>query len=213
MTQSDKIWIRSLQKRDLIRGPVLELGTGYGGETSKDLILTSGLEYTGTDLVEGSNVDVAADFEQSEQMARFANHAPFGTVLMLNVLEHTFDPIRVIDNAMRLLCPGGRCVILVPSIWPLHNFPMDAWRVLPNFFEEYAARRKVMLDKETFEWIQGGAVSQHLNVDGSYRFPDVGRSPFHSIWSRLIHRLFKTSGRGVQFGPHLAIGAVLQRPN
>lgn len=212
MTPSDIIWVKSLLKRGIIEGPVLELGTGYGGETSAALIRGTGLPYVGTDLEEGNGVDVPADFERAEDMARFSDKGPFGTILMLNVLEHTFDPIRVIDNSMTLLRPGGRCVILVPSIWPLHNFPMDAWRILPNFFEEYATRRKVLLDKGIFEWVGGGPVCECRNPDGSYRFPPAGKSILHQSWSRLVHRVFNSNGRGIQFGPYLGLGAVLQKP-
>lgn len=212
MTPSDRHWINSLQKRELIAGPVLELGSGYGGETCATLIREAGLEYIGTDFDEGPGVDIAADFERIEHMERFTGKGPFGTVLMLNVLEHTFDPIRVIDNAMTLIRPGGRCVVLVPSLWPLHNYPMDAWRILPNFFEEYAARRKVLLDKDSFDWVEGGPVCRHKNPDNSYRFPNAGRSTLHQSWSRLIHRVFNTNGRGIQFGPYLALGAVFQKP-
>lgn len=212
MTHSDLKWIASLQNRGLISGSVLELGAGYGGKTCAKLIRDVGLNYVGTDLNEGPGVDIAGDFECADHMDRFTGTGPFGTVLMLNVLEHTFDPIRVIDNAMTLISPGGRCIILAPSVWPLHNFPMDAWRILPNFFEEYATRRKVILDKTSFEWVGVGPVSDHRNFDGSYCFPNPAKSRLIQYWSRLVHRVFNTNGRGIQFGTYLGLGAVLQKP-
>ena len=52
-------------------------------------------------------VDYPADFEKPEDMGVFRPIGLLGSVLILNVLEHTFDPIRVLDNAATLLRPGG----------------------------------------------------------------------------------------------------------
>ena len=124
----------------VLEGPVLELGTGYGGRTAKSVIVADGMQHFGTDLEAGNGVDVVANFEKGEDMKAFDGLAPFGTILILNVLEHTFEPIKVLDNAVTLLKLGGNCVVLTPSIWPLHNYPMDTWRILPNLYEEYARR-------------------------------------------------------------------------
>lgn len=35
------------------------------------------------------------------------------TVLLLNVLDHTDDPIQLIDDARRILAPHGRCLVFV----------------------------------------------------------------------------------------------------
>jgi 2-polyprenyl-3-methyl-5-hydroxy-6-metoxy-1,4-benzoquinol methylase len=66
-----------------------------------------------------------ADFEDPAQMSMFKSVAPFGTILILNVLEHTFEPVRILDNALSLLGPHGALAVLTPAIWPLHDLPMD----------------------------------------------------------------------------------------
>ena len=123
MTIDDLNWIRKLLAEKKLEEPALELGVGYGGATCRELIESAGLRYFGTDLEKTPAVDFVADFERSEDMDVFSLTAPFGCVLVLNVLEHTFDPLRVLDNAVSLLKPGGRCAIVTPSIWPLHNYP------------------------------------------------------------------------------------------
>jgi len=145
MTIDDTQWMQRVLEESALEGPVLELGVGYGGNTCRELIESAKLRCFGTDLNKTQAVDFVADFERSEDMKAFSSTAPFGSVLVLNVLEHTFDPIRVLDNVISLLKPGGTCAVLTPSIWPLHDYPMDAWRILPNFYEEYARRRGLIL--------------------------------------------------------------------
>src|SRR6476661_8322682 len=105
MTNDDLKWIAKLLGQRVLQGPVLELGVGYGGGTSKEAIANAGLEYVGTDLEATPAVDVVADFERAEDMAKFAERGPFGAVLILNVLEHTFEPLRIMDNALSLVRP------------------------------------------------------------------------------------------------------------
>src|SRR5262245_13688203 len=134
MTDGDVEYVRRLIQAKVLAGPVLELGTGYGGATSRELVKSAGLDYFGTDMEAGDGVDFVANFERLEELKVFQPIAPVGSILLLNVLEHTFDPIRILDNARTLLKPGGHLVLLTPAVWPLHNYPMDAWRIMPNFY-------------------------------------------------------------------------------
>jgi len=142
----------------------------------------------------------------------FSSAAPFGSVLVLNVLEHTFDPLRVLDNAVSLLKPGGRCAIVTPSIWPLHNYPMDTWRILPNLYEEYARRKGLLLDRGSFEYVGKGAVEKFRDGSGNYQYPPQCGSAARLLWSRAVHKLLNTFGKGMFFPSHVAVGALLQKP-
>ena len=153
-----------------VAGPVLELGVGYGGDTCRALVESSGLRYYGTDMNAAKDVDFVANFERAEDMAVFQSVAPFSTILILNVLEHTFDPIRILDHARTLVRRGGTLVVVTPAIWPLHNFPFDAWRILPNFYEEYTRRTRLHLVDEYFEYLGIGGVRAFRGVDSAYRF-------------------------------------------
>ena len=208
MVGVDLDYIRRLIAAGVITGPVLEMGTGYGGATSRALVEAAGLAYFGTDLASGDGVDVAADFERTEDMSLFAGIAPFGSILILNVLEHTFDPIRILDNARTLVRPGGSMVVLTPAVWPLHNFPMDAWRPLPNFYEEYARRRALKLRSDSFEYVGHGPVADFRNPDSTYAFPPP-REPGLRRWlDRAVHKVFNTAGRGMFQPSCVAVGAV-----
>lgn len=210
MVGADLDYLRRLIARQAITGPVLELGAGYGGATSRAEVEAAKLQYFGTDLSPGPGVDFAADFELVEQMTVFRGVAPFGSVLVLNVLEHTFDPIRVLDNAATLLRPGGTLVALTPSVWPLHNYPMDAWRILPNFYEEYAKRRGHDLLEGSFEYVGFGPVANFRNADGSYCYPPPCQTGFRRWFSRAVHKAFNTYGRSMFQPSHVAVAAVFR---
>jgi SAM-dependent methyltransferase len=47
----------------------------------------------------------------------------FDTVLNLQVLEHVFEPIRMVEEIARVLRPGGRAVFLIPTTSTMHLAP------------------------------------------------------------------------------------------
>jgi SAM-dependent methyltransferase len=49
--------------------------------------------------------------------------ASFDTVLCLQVLEHVFEPIRMVDEIGRVLKPGGKAVFLIPQTSTTHLAP------------------------------------------------------------------------------------------
>ncbi len=208
MVDDDIEFVRRLIDRQVVSSPVLELGAGYGGRTCRDLVGANGMEYYGTDVRAGAGVDFVADFECADDMEVFGNVAPLGSVLLLNVLEHVFNPIRILDNACKLVRKGGVIVVITPAVWPLHNFPMDAWRILPNFYEEYAKRRKLDLVQKYFEYLGKGPVSAFQEANGAYRFPPPCNASFRYWYSRIVHKAFNTFGRSMFQPGHVSIGAV-----
>lgn len=208
MEHGDLTFVRRLIADKVISDPVLELGTCYGGATCRPLIEAAGLRYYGTDMTRGEGSDYEANFERPGDMTVFRDIAPFGSILILNVLEHTFDPIKVMDNAATLVRPGGSVVVSSPAIWPLHNYPMDAWRVLPNFYEEYAKRRRLKLLEDYFQYLGVGPVTSYRNGDSTYSFPPPCKPGIRYWFSRIIHKGFNTFGRSMFQPSHVAVGAV-----
>ena len=49
--------------------------------------------------------------------------ASFDTVLSVQVLEHVFDPIRMVAEVGRVLKPGGKAVFLIPCTSTMHLAP------------------------------------------------------------------------------------------
>lgn len=211
MIEADLTWIQNLLLRKLIASPVLELGTGYGGRNCRETLVAAGLQHYGSDMAAGPGVDLVADFEKAEDMQQF-QALGLGSVLILNVLEHTFDPVRVLDHALSIVRPGGNLVLLTPAVWPLHDYPFDAFRLLPNFYEQYAKRRGLELEPDSFEFIGRGKVRDHRQPDGTYAFPRPTANRWHDLYSRAVQKLFNTTGRHMFFPAHQAVGCVLQKP-
>lgn len=201
MTENDLNYLKSIV--EFIQSPCLELGAEEPGledesRATHKLLAANDVEHRTTSL-EG-RVDYIADFEGEVNISE-----RFGSVLCLNTLEHVFDPIRVLDNCISLLRPRGTCVVIAPCVWPLHYYPIDCWRINPGFFTEYVKRReRVTIIEETFRYVSGEPLN---GPEYSLPYPSKG---FWSFWSRGIHKLFNTHGRGMFFPSQVAVGVVLR---
>jgi SAM-dependent methyltransferase len=215
MVPEDVQYLRRMIGLGWVQSACLELGVGYEGPTNKELVQAAGIVYVGTDIVGGPNVEVIADFEApcDNVIHAFEGLPPFGSAIVFNVLEHTFAPITVIDNVFALLRPGGTCLILTPTVWPLHNFPLDCWRINPGFYEEYARRRGVHLAEASFEYVGRANVTEARDTSGALSLPRPTDNRTWRAYSRLVHRLFNTYGRRMRFPSHLATAVVLRKPN
>ena len=77
----------------------------------------------GVDIRPGPGVDrVASVYELPFPDDRFRN------VLCMSVLEHLEDPACAIAEMHRVLTPGGRIIVSVPFLFPIHDAPGDYWR-------------------------------------------------------------------------------------
>jgi len=210
MTSDDVDYVRKLLLGGTITGPVLELGAGYGGTTSREQVEGAGLEYRCTDTSAGPGVDYAADFE-AEDVTAAIPRVDFGSVLVLNVLEHAFAPITVLDNAIRVTRSGGTIVTITPSMWPVHNYPRDHQRLLPDWYVTFAERRPgVRLVEPLFEFLGYGAVAKF--AQGELRnLPPPWRNAASSLYTRGVNKLLKTANRGHWAAPRSSIGAVFQK--
>ena len=109
--------------RHYCRGDVLDVGGAEFFETvrrhSIDFATWTCLESSlarGTDdarfrLVQGDGC--AMDFADGE----------FDTVLNIQVLEHVFEPLRMVDEIGRVLRPGGHAIFLIPQTSTTHLAP------------------------------------------------------------------------------------------
>lgn len=64
----------------------------------------------------------------------------FETVFSTQVLEHVFEQQQMINEAARVLTPGGHLILSVPFTWELHEEPYDFFRLtkhgLKTMFEK-----------------------------------------------------------------------------
>ncbi len=59
------------------------------------------------------------------------------TVLSTEVLEHVPDPRALVQEMARVLEPGGKLLLTVPFIQPLHELPSDYFRFTPSSLERF----------------------------------------------------------------------------
>jgi SAM-dependent methyltransferase len=212
LTNDDLNYLRGLLSQKVINGPILNLGAGDEGQAEQSTVSQFGHRYVTTDIF--GAVDFIANFETGDGLDKIlASGLKFGTVWVCNVLEHTFEPTRVLDNVMKILEPGAKIVVITPIVWPIHNYPIDVYRLLPDFYTRYAETRGLGFPKEHFLYLGYGPVENYRLGDGTYQLPKHRSMLGMRGWfSRIVHRVLNTSGRGILFKPNIAIGAVFVVP-
>lgn len=212
MTHDDFQYISKLLSSNELSGSILELGGGYGGNTCRQLIVEHGLDYHATDLHASQGVDFVANFETGEGVEKIKATMQFDCVLVLNVLEHVFNPITVIDNVLTLCKSKAKIVIITPTIWALHNYPIDCARLNPDWYRRYAQINQLSINDDFFEYLGYCKVADLRSEDQQDNYPTADHfRPVRRLWSRAIHKLFNTFGRGMYHPSLLAVGVVLER--
>ena len=108
-----------------VRGDVLDVGGWDFYETARKRQLRfdawTTLEYEesrAAQAVDGDHDSVVGDgCRMPFQDCRF------DTVLNIQVLEHVFEPIRMVREMARVLRPGGCCILLIPQTGTIHSVP------------------------------------------------------------------------------------------
>lgn len=122
-----------------VNGKVLDIGSNDGTFSKVILDNTNASELIGIDVV-GKTVDWANKHWKSGGKMKFrvadAHNLPFesntfSAVFALEMLEHVFDPYKVLTEARRVLKKGGYGVFLVPSDSFLFRF---VWYLWLNFY-------------------------------------------------------------------------------
>ena len=137
----------------LFRGSrtVLEVGSYDVNGTCRGFIASKGLDYLGVDIQAGPGVDLVCDMGAEPAAVQAAIGAKkFDLIVCMNVLEHTYEPIRVLDNMRRLMAPGGHLVVVTPLVWDLHNWPADYYRLNPDFYRRYASTSGLEVVPDSF---------------------------------------------------------------
>ena len=79
----------------------------------------------------GGERDIDCDLEQKFPI----EDAKYDGVLLINTLEHVFDTKNVLSESFRVLKSGGKIVIAVPFLIPVHPSPRDHWRFTRDTLE------------------------------------------------------------------------------
>ena len=84
--------------------------------------------YVGVDLSPGPNVDQVMVSEFDSGLP--ADHA--AAVISGQCLEHCTNPFLLVKEMFRICKPGGFILLTAPWAWPIHRYPLDCWRFLPD---------------------------------------------------------------------------------
>jgi SAM-dependent methyltransferase len=111
---------------------ILEIGTGPPSRDSEHV--------SARPLFESKNEfiqsDVVSDFgHRVVDVTTMEFENEFDLVLCVYVLEHVYDVRAAAERIHAALVPGGRVLIVVPTLYPYHDEPTDYWR-----FTEHALR-------------------------------------------------------------------------
>lgn len=103
---------------------LLELGSrARSGNTYKQLF-PHNIQYTGTDISEGPNVDIIAD---AHILSKTISET-FDFVFSVSVFEHLLMPWVVAFEINKILKSGGHAYIQSHPSWPIHEEPWDFFR-------------------------------------------------------------------------------------
>ena len=85
-------------------------------------------KYVGLDLESGPNVDIV--IKDAYQYPFPDNN--FDIIICGQCLEHSFHPWKVVNEIGRVTKKCGFACLIAPWQWPIHRFPVDCFRILPD---------------------------------------------------------------------------------
>jgi SAM-dependent methyltransferase len=106
-------------------GKVLDIGAQYC--PYYPLFRNQCESYTSMDLVDTPIVDIVCNAEEMP-----IEDGSYDLVLCTQVLEHCTNPQRIVGECHRVLKTGGTLIVTVPSVYPVHGYPADNWRFMPD---------------------------------------------------------------------------------
>ncbi|NCB47958.1 methyltransferase domain-containing protein, partial [bacterium] len=89
--------------------------------------------------------DVISDLNKQIELASESAD----TIISLSVIEHLCEPQTMLNEAFRILKPGGRIILQVPWQWWVHEAPYDFFRYTPyglKYLFEKAGFRNVIVE-------------------------------------------------------------------
>jgi SAM-dependent methyltransferase len=179
---------RLFQARESV-GDVLDVGGQYC--PYYPLFKDKCTSYTSMDLIDTPIVDIVCNAEEMP-----VEDCSYDTVLCTQVLEHCGHPQRIVDECHRVLRPGGTLIVTVPSIFPMHGYPADNWRFMPD------GLRLMLKAFGEVEVLGEASFAESLaQVNCLYGHVLMGRlGPLKKVLSPLWNLTTNVLGRGLSWG-------------
>lgn len=177
------------------RGRLIDIGCGE--KPYRTLFAPYVTEHIGVDHPESPHALTSVDVFATAYEVPLED-ASFNTVLMSEVLEHLELPSKALEEAYRLLAPGGWLIATTPFMWVLHEEPRDFFRYTPFALEwllREAGFESVMVTPIAGQWSTLGLLTSYALRDSSLRrFGDPARHIarfIQHVAARLDRRTFK----------------------
>ncbi len=102
---------------------VLSIGSGGDINCLLSHYSKNKFKVTSMDIDNNRNPDIVGDICQFD----FGSQK-FDFILLSEVLEHLYNPQSALRNIHKILVPGGKVILTVPFIFPIHDRPHDYYR-------------------------------------------------------------------------------------
>jgi len=121
------IWgLENISIDEIMSKRILEVGSlDVNGTLRYGIQRMKPLEYIGIDIEEGRGVDIIC---KAENLVEKFGEESFDFVLSTCMLEHVQDWKACISQIKRVCKKEGHILIIVPSMYPYHEYPHDYWR-------------------------------------------------------------------------------------
>ena len=108
-----------------IKGRILDVGCGEKPYAN----LFAATEYIGIDIEQSGHDHTRSDIDVFYDGLNipFEDNS-FDSIVCFEVLEHVFEPEKIIQEMYRVLKPGGKLMLTTPFIWNEHEIPYDYGR-------------------------------------------------------------------------------------
>ena len=106
---------------------ILDVGSYDINGNYKAIFNYPGWKYTGVDIVVGPNVDYVIQPYQWDIPTE-----SYDVVVSGQCLEHVEMPWLWIKEAERVCKKDGLVILTAPWLFPIHQYPVDCWRILPD---------------------------------------------------------------------------------
>ncbi len=143
-------------------------------------------KYIGADIKYNPEADILIELPSGRVAA---DDACFDALLSTQVLEHVLDPAKYLQEAHRLLKPGGLMFLSTHGYWIYHPDPTDFWRWTRDGLEK-------TIEREGFEIVESLGIFNRF-ASGLQIFQDgllfKLPKPLRAIWSFgfvLLHLIF-----------------------
>ena len=192
----------------LRHGNLLDVGSGTGHFAS--VMRNSGWSVKGIEISGKARDFSSATFDLEifapERIAEL-DSGSFDCVTMWHVLEHFHDPHRYISDIIRLLKPGGICLVALPNcssidakhyreVWAAFDVPRHLWHFDPATFTHFARKSGLTIERLMilpFDVFYISVLSEKYN--GSH-WPFISGIT-RAIWFSLISFLYRKRSSSV----------------